>query len=300
MAAIPDWQEPFRHVQTQNVRRIETVVLPLDGSSASKSALPVARLLAQLYAATLHIVYVGEKLMGARQTLRELGIGPEEMRGAVLDELAGDPAESILGTVQRLAAPLLVMSTHTAAAGHEALLGEVAEVLLNSRLDHVLLVAPDRGEQPWQVRRVLLAHDGACSTQVATSEAADIARRAGADVLALHVAARTTPELLEPGSIPAPRYLDQPQHEWPAWANEFLDRMMALGAPPAKVRFKLMVTGGQPGSEIADFARENQADLVVAAWHGGWNHERGGALRTIVRRSGCPVLLVYAPDPAQT
>jgi nucleotide-binding universal stress UspA family protein len=114
-------------------------------------------------------------------------------------------------------------------------------------------------------------------------------------VLVLHVAARKISHpMLEPGSLPAPRYVDQPQHEWPAWAGEFMERMMALGTLPAAVNFKLLVTGGQPGSEIAQFASDNNADLVVLALHGHQQPECAGALETVVRRSGCPVLLIRA------
>ncbi|MFB3916384.1 MAG: universal stress protein [Terriglobales bacterium] len=300
MAAIPDWQAPLQQPGSQKVAPAENVVLPLDGSSAARSALPIARRLAQLYNATLHIVYVGEQLLGPRRTLRQLGIAPEQFHGAVLDELCGDPGEAILRMISRLHAPLLVMCTHTGNRERDsnALVGSVADALLSSNISRIMLVAPERGEAEWQVNRVLLAHSGTPSNDVAARQAADIAHRAGADVLAMHVAARTAPGALEPGSIPAPRYVDQPQHEWPAWANEFLDRMMALGAQPAKVRFKLMVTGGQPGSEVAEFARQNQFDLVVAAWRGTWKAERIGPLKVIIRRSGCPVLLVYAPEIA--
>lgn len=295
MAAIPDWQEPLRPLGPQKSAPVETVVVPLDGSSEARIALPAARGLARLFQAPLRIVYIGEQLRGPRQTLQELGISPDEMRGAVLDQLAAPPLDAIIQTLARVPAPLLVMGSHTG-NNSDALVGSVAQALLHQALAHVVLVAPESCREPWEIRRVLLAHDGKPSTDVATSEAADIAHRAGADVLALHVAASNARGPLEPGSIPAPRYVDQPQHEWPTWANEFLDRMMALGAPPAKVTFKLMVTGGQPGSEIADFSHDNRADLVVAAWHGGWDIEREGVLPVVVRRCGCPVLLVHAPE----
>ncbi len=296
MAAIPDWQEPARKITAQRASPVETVILPLDGSGTAKSALPVARQLARLYQATLRILYVGGELRGPRETLEQLGIARDQMRGVVLDHLTVEPVQGILESLSRCVAPLLVMSTHTGNHAADSLLGSVAEALLNEQLDRVVLVSPERGAGEWEIRQVLLAHDGRPSTEVATSDAADIAHRAGAGVLAMHVASRTASDHLEPGSIPAPRYVDQPQHEWPAWANEFLDRMMALGAPPANVRFKLMVTGGQPGSEIADFAREDRSDLVVAAWHGGWGDESSAVLKVVVRRAGCPVLLVYAPE----
>ena len=163
MAAIPDWRSPFRHPGGNRVTPVETVVLPLDASSASKSALPVARRLAQLYGAILHILYVGERMAGPRETLHELGISPEQVQGTVLDQLKGDPGEMILQTLQRLPSSLLVMSTHTGPAAGDALFGSLAEMLLNSNLPRVLLVSPEREPEEWQVNHVLLAHDGAPS-----------------------------------------------------------------------------------------------------------------------------------------
>jgi nucleotide-binding universal stress UspA family protein len=65
----------------------------------------------------------------------------------------------------------------------------------------------------------------------------------------------------------------------------------ALAVP----HFKLVVAGGNAGSAIAQVARERDADLVVMAWHGHWDHQ-SCATRVVVRSSGCPVLLVYSAD----
>ena len=45
--------------------------------------------------------------------------------------------------------------------------------------------------------------------------------RGRAELLVVHVTdVRAAPA--EPGSLTTPRYVDQPQHEWPAWASEFI------------------------------------------------------------------------------
>jgi nucleotide-binding universal stress UspA family protein len=170
--------------------------------------------------------------------------------------------------------------------------GSVTEAVLAGTPDWIVLVA-EREEHPWKIERVLLAHDGTPSSDVATAPAAEIAQRAGATVVAIHVGARGEKYSQEPGSMPAPRYIDQPQHEWPNWANQFMNRMLALGAPPSSVSFKLLVTGGQAGSEVAQVSRERQADLVVMAWHGRWDAPQSAA-KVVVRNAGCPVLLVYS------
>ena len=273
-------------------KTIKNVVLPLDGSQSSRLAVPIARTLSKLYGATLHVVTVGQEVLHTKEALGHLGLTSEEMQGAVLDACSGDPAEAIVGAAQQLPSPLLVMCTHTGVERSSDDFGAVAESVLRVAPERIVLLAPERGDRAWVIRRVLLAHDGTASSDCATAPAAEIAQSARAEVIALHVAARKAPHP-EPGSLPAPRYIDQPQHEWPAWAGEFMDRMLAMGAPCSSVQFKLLVTGGQPGSEVAQLARERDVDLVVMAWRGKWRSEHH-ATRVVTRTSGCPVLLVYS------
>ncbi len=321
MAAHRDWKDLLepRHPTPQGVAEpgeepggkaalIENVIVPLDGSHGSRSALPVGRALARLYGATLHVIYVepggGERR--PRQTLRELGLTGDESRGVVMDHLRGDAPAAILDSARQLPSALLVMCSHNGTHPDTGL-GPVAEAVLSGTPERIVLVLPEHASEKWQLRRVLLAHDGTRSADVIIAPTADLARRSGAEVLAMHVGARSCPEPREPGSLPAPRYLDQPHHEWPAWTSEFLDRMMGMGALPlptastavarrhaARLNFKLLVTGGQPGSEIAEFTRENGVSLLVVAWRGRWEVEHAETLKVIIRRSGCPVLLVYA------
>jgi nucleotide-binding universal stress UspA family protein len=272
---------------------IKNVVLPLDGSQRSRLAVPIARTLSNLYGATLHVVTVGQELRPTKEALTHLGLTLEEMQGAVLDSCTGEPAEAIIRAAQQLPSPLLVMCTHTGSERSSDDFGRVAESVLRGAPQRIVLLAPERGDRVWVIRRVLLAHDGTPSSDCATAPAAEIAQFARAEVIALHVAAGKTAHPEQPGSLPAPRYIDQPQHEWPAWAGEFMDRMLAMGAPPSSVVFKLVVTGGQPGSEVSQVARERNVDLVVMAWHGKWRSQHH-ATRVVTRTSGCPVLLVYS------
>ncbi|MFB3812795.1 MAG: universal stress protein [Terriglobales bacterium] len=290
-ALTHDRHEPSRDTSSARVFHVETVLVPLDGTSHSKVALPVARVVARVENASLHVVYVGDHLLGARETLHELGLTQDEMHGAVLHERIGEPARAIAELARELPSPLIVMCTH---AGNRArtLLGSVAEGVLTAIPARIMFVPPERGPAPWQLRRILLAHNGTPTADVALPSTADLAHRAGAEVIALHVAARGDEGPSEPGSLPAPRYIDQPHHEWPAWAREFVERMMALGAPATSMNFKLLVAGGQPGSEVAQFARDHLVDLVTVPWAGDWDSKPTGALKTIVGRSGCPVLLL--------
>lgn len=270
---------------------MENVVVPLDGSDAAKLALPVATAIARLQRSTLRVVHVGEQPGTPKQTLHELGLSSKELPGAVIDCATGDPAQAILRIAVELPNTLIVMCTHIMGPSKSSL-GTVSEAVLDAAPPRILLMTPDAKRESWAPRRILLAHDGSPSADSAIAPTAEIAQLSGAEVFALHVAARREEHPHEPGSLPAPRYIDQPQHEWPSWAGEFVTRMLALGGSAAAINFKLLVTGGQPGSEIAQFARDNQADLVVLPWHGKWKEQRGGAVEAVVRSSACPVLLL--------
>lgn len=289
-AALPQWHGRGSGLG-QRLNTIANIVIPLDDSPACRRVLPIARRLAQFYNATPHLLYVGRERREPQEILRVLGLTDEELSGAVLDARPGTPVEAISGMARELPNSVVVICTQSESADSETF-GQVAEAVLDSGPARILLAAPAHCDRPWRLQRILLAHDGTPASDGATAPAADLAQRASAEVIALHVAARKAVSPREPGSMTAPRYLDQPQHEWPAWTQEFMDRMLALGAPPSAVHFDLVVAGGQPGSEIAELARRREVDLVVMAWDGKWNDTRHAATRAVIRACGCPVLLV--------
>lgn len=271
---------------------IANVVLPLDGSEGSRMVVPVARGLAQLYAATLHLVWVGEESLDPRLALSRLGVPTEETRGVVVHSLRGTAAEMIVRAAQDLPRSLIVMCTHTRLGHRTDCFGSITESVLASNPERIVLLDPGRGDRPWSLQRVLLAHDGAPRCEAATAAAADLARRANVEVIALHVAASKVGCPKETGGFPAPQYVDQPQHEWPAWASEFMDRLLAAGVAASSMHFKIVLTAGQPGSEVAHIARGREADLVVLAGSSHWETGKHAATRAIIQTSGCPVLLV--------
>jgi alpha,alpha-trehalase len=295
-ATIPERDyasEPAQH----SPNFVENVVLPLDTTVFSRTALPVARKLAQLFNATLHVIYTGEMARNPQEVLTMLGLTGEEMRGAVLNHGEGDSAAAVMRSAQALPNALIVMSTQmgTQTAGER--FGSMTEAVLAAKPERIVLLTPERGHQPWEPRRIVLAHDGTPTCNATIAPTIGLARRLGAEVIALHVAEHGVPRPGEPGSLPAPLYIDQPQHEWPTWANEFMNRMLATGAPPSIIHFQLAVTGGQPGSEVSQLARERHADLVVMAWHGRCGQPTT-ATRVVIRSSGCPVFLVCPEEEA--
>ena len=272
-----------------------TILLALDGSKRSQAAIPVARKLRDIYRATLHVIYVGTHAFDREVTAERLGFTLQEARDLIFESSPGKPSELIAQWGSSHPGSVVVMSTETGEPTGGDHFGSVTESVFALRPERIVLYSPSGSSESWALRRILLAHDGTPASHAATGPAADLAHRAGAEVVALHVAARGESRTTQVGSIPAPRYLDQPQHEWPNWAGEFMNRLLAGGTPSPNVHFKLAVTGGQPGSEVAQVARERGIDLVVMAWHGHWESE-SSITRVVVRACGCPVLLVYSAD----
>lgn len=295
-ATLPKWNGAAAEMG-QQLKTISNLVIPLNGSAASRAAISVGRSLAQLYLAAPHLVYVGKAAIDPKNIHLLLGVTQEEIPGAVFHCCQNETPEAVVSIARQLPEAVILISTQVGDPVSTSGLGTFTEMVLASNPERIMLVPPDRAEMPWNMKRILLAHSGTPDCDPATGMAAELATLARAEVVALHVAAPKAGSPEEPGSLPAPRYIDQPQHEWPAWTGEFLDRMLAMGAPTSAVQFDLLVAGGQRGSEIAEKARDRQADLVIMAWDREWQSEKHMATRTVIRSCGCPVLLV-ASKPA--
>ncbi|MBI4498330.1 MAG: universal stress protein [Chloroflexi bacterium] len=272
--------------------RTPTIIVPLDGTTHALAALPVAQALAELEGAMLHVVHVAEPVLPPRELLAKLGLTPERLRGSVIEQEVGAPAAGIVKAAREWQSVLVVMCTHTGLDKARGQLGSVAEATLYDAPCPVALVRPERGLEPWTVRRVLLPHDGTPVSAAAIGPAADLAHRAQAQLDVLHVSAPGAARPVEPGTFAMPRYLDQPQHEWPAWAREFLERLRGLGHLPAARRLHLFLAKGDPGTEVVRFARDHQSDLIVLAWRGHLEAARAATVKAVIGDTPCPVLVV--------
>lgn len=272
---------------------VANIALALDGSELSRLALPVMRTLAEIYAATPHLIYAGEQTIDPKERLARLGLNWEQAPGAVIHQAEGSAPDAILGLARDLPQSLIVMCTHTGHKKHgSGYFGSVTEAVLTQGPERIVLVAPGHRSREFKISTIVLAHDGTPAADCAVAPAAELAVRARAALIAVHIAAPHSRCPEQTGSFPAPQYIDQPQHEWPSWSSEFISRMLALGAPAGSVKFELVVAGGQPGSELAQLVRRRKADIVVMGIHGEWKPGFSNAARVVIRTSGCPVLLV--------
>lgn len=266
------------------------VIVPLDGSTHTLVALPVARALASIEGATVLAVHVTEEPLPAADLADRLGLERNELRGMIVDLRSGDPAHAILHIAREKGAAAIVMCAHTAVPRPVGILGPTAARLLREAPCPVIIVRPELDVAGWSLRNVLLPHDGTPTTNAAIGPAVELAQKAGARLHVLHIAALGASAAREPGSLATPRYVDQGQHEWPAWAGEFLERVRCA-CPIDVSNLRLSLARGEPSLEIVRFARENSVDLIVLAWQGAIEPGRARAVREVLRDAPCPVMV---------
>jgi nucleotide-binding universal stress UspA family protein len=269
------------------------VLLPVELSMHAQVGLPVARTLAALEGAVLHVLHIAERGTTSTELMQSLELPRELLHDSVLEQRAGDPAGQILRMAVEHPTAAIVMCTHSGAAAQGTNLGPVAERVLIDAPCPVVLVRPERGTRPWEIRRVLFPHDSTPTTSAGMNPALHIARRAHARLWIVHVADPGALPPPEPGSLPAPRYMDQRQHEWPAWAIEFLERLIGVcGSSLDPSQLHLALARGEPAREVVHYAVEHQADLIVATCRGALDDAHGRVVKALLREAPCPVMIV--------
>jgi nucleotide-binding universal stress UspA family protein len=267
------------------------ILVPLDGSERALAVLPVAKVLGEIERAALHIVHVGKRKLPDAELLRRLRLEAPVPDGSTVEARAGEPAAEILLAAREARSRLIVMCTHTAAKPGTTP-GRTATSVLRNAPCPVVLVPPGRGSFAWHLHHVLVPHDGTPTTSAALRPAAELAERAGAELLVAHVTDISAAPA-EPGSLTTPRYVDQPQHEWPAWTGEFVKRLACM-CPLGHLHVRVVLAHGNPAAEIVRLAKTQSTDLVVLAWRGEWEVPHAATLKDVLREAHCPIMVVRA------
>ena len=265
------------------------ILVPLDGTKQALAALPVAMVLGEIERAALHILHVGEHELASEELLSQMRRETPLLGGVTINTRVGTPASEILQAAGAIEPRLIVMCKHSGAERGK-MLGRTAMRVLHDAHCPVVLVPPERGATPWHLHHVLVPHDGTPSTSGALRPAAELAEHGRAELLVVHVTdVRAAPAEL--GSLTTPRYVDQPQHEWPAWASEFIDRL-ACGCPLGQLHVRILLAHGKAAAEILRLSEKQSTDLIVLAWRGIWEVPRAVTIKDILREARCPIMVV--------
>jgi nucleotide-binding universal stress UspA family protein len=265
------------------------VLVALSGPEAPHAAIEAGRILALALGAPLHGVLVWPTSITPREVPRLLRLDPAALEGMVLDVAVGDPAERIAALTRSQPVAFVVLVAEC--EGRDACgVGELAARTLAEATAGVLVLRP--GAPLRGIRKILVPIDGAPSTAAALAPAGELARCSGAALDVVMIEDADQPLSAEPGAMAPPRYVDQPQHEWPAFSAELVQRLLsAIARWPPAVPTRFLLGTGRPAAEILRFAEELDPDLIALVCHGGENSGCGACFRDVMRGTSRPVLV---------
>jgi nucleotide-binding universal stress UspA family protein len=296
------------------------LLVPLDGSRLSESALPVAAQIAARMGAELTLVHVIEKHAPAEVHSDRHLVTAEEATAYLAEvarrpALAGlrvqthvhtaevsDVAASITEHAAELAPDLVIMSTHGKGSARRLIFGAIAQQVLSQGDTPVLLVRPSEeaasgASGPADTWRTILAPlDGDPAHEKSLPVAADLASVFACRVHLLMVVptlgelagSQAAAGMLLPGATRIKLEMDsEAASDYLAEKAEELSRAgVAAGSESSR---------GDPAQAIARAARRLDADMVVMGTHGRagtvafWE---GSVAARVVSRTRVPLLLV--------
>jgi nucleotide-binding universal stress UspA family protein len=248
---------------------MKKVLAALDNSLAGKALLASARTLAALLDAEVHALHVqtdGDRT--ARSTAEAAHIPFQTTTGPVVERLVE------MGAASDVIA-LAIGARGTPSARRP--LGSTASAVATTLPKPVMIVPPD-ADPHGRFRRVLVPIEGLISQRLRPSWFFEPAREAGIEVLALHIH--------DAESIPA--FTDQPQHEQPAWVDEFVRRYCRWGIDDVQLETRV----GRIGELIPVVAIQSDCDLIALGWSQELSSTRAPVVRETLERAPLPVLLV--------
>jgi nucleotide-binding universal stress UspA family protein len=273
----------------------KVILVALDGSPAAATVLPAARTLAAQLAADLRIVHAGENILAIPAQLRAGGSVEHE---PLVTELHAAPAVALLAAARQPGVELVALTTHAGVIGADGHLGATAISIIARNPHPTLVVRPEAvtglTASVAPMRRLLVPFDGAPSTASLLGPALAFASRLQAAIDILYVGGAGREPSSERGTLTAPRYVDQPQHEWHSWTGELFERLRScMEGWPCETP-TILLGHGDIATEIVRVATERQADAILLVHREALEVGRARVIRAVLRQTPCPVLIVGA------
>jgi nucleotide-binding universal stress UspA family protein len=254
------------------------IVVPLDGSKLAERAVSVAGSLAARFGAK--VVLLTTDWLEVRETALEYLQGVAATLSGVTVETvelgARDVAVAINSFTRTRPGSMICMTTHGRGGFRWALIGSVAEEVVQIAESPVLLVG--RRCAPWLPAdlRVVMCHDGSADAGELVDVAAGFARAADAP---LWIATVMHP--LDVESAENPRELFAP---------------VVARLAGTRIESKTwLIRSPYPTGALVDFAEEHSVSMLVMATHGRQGAARvfvGSVTMGVLNNAPCPVLTV--------
>lgn len=253
---------------------MRTIIAALDNSLAAKPVLTTARALADLLGAetiAVHVALDGARV--ARNTAENAGLPLQVLRGPVVEHL--------LDRARTEEVVALVLGTH-GTPGDRRPLGSTAVSIATSLQKPVVVVPPDT-RTAGALRRALIPIERGLSGSLVPQAIIELTQGTELEVVVLHVH--------EPTSLPA--FTDQPQHEHPAWAREFVRRYCPWGVGSVRLEVRI----GCADEIVPLVAEEERVDIIALGWAQELAEGRAPIVRAALARGKVPVMLVPVGVP---
>lgn len=300
------------------------ILVPLDGSTAAESALPLVRSLARRLALPVELLgaidlrEISRSVSAADGLFLDRLLEDESRRSAeYLDKIAktlrglqvttrgekGEAAEVIIETAAAADRnTLIVMATHGRSGLNRFLLGSIAEKVLRATANPLLLVkavepiATD-GEAP--LTSIVVPLDGSDLAEGVLPMVEELAKKLDLEVVLMRAFAipygaySTGDGFYDPVNLEA--FLARLREE----TFDYLERKTAHLKRNGLAKVSFVAKEGLSADEIIKFARETPANLIAMSTHGRSGVKRwvlGSVTETVVRHSGDPVLVLRAAD----
>jgi nucleotide-binding universal stress UspA family protein len=295
--------------------KLESLVIPLDGSRFAEAALPFGTVLARRHSARLRLVLShatipdqapGEAAVVAMVALQEqerdyLGsivarIDPAGVLHPELCLLTGQPGPTLAADLERHHDDLVIMATHGRGAISRLWLGSVADYLVRHVHAPLLLVRPRTEDQPVgevRIDRVLVPLDTSTASEQILDPVLEVAET-GAEITLVHVVEPVL-GVSEP-ALPFPMPMDAKLvDELRTMAQARLDRVAErLRARGRTVRTRVL-TGLGAAVVILDEAAAGNYGLIAMTTHGEGGLRRllvGSVADKVIRGADRPVLVL--------
>jgi len=276
------------------------LLVPLDGSKLAEQVLSYVRALGGALGSPITLLRLfdpmtiwlgrprGQDLEETIGSFREQSLGYLGTIKASMDDLGvavsclvqeGDPASGIISEAQKEAGTLITLSTHGRSGVTRWALGSVTDKVLHSTVAPVLVVRPGGEQAPpatVALKAIIAPLDGSLLAEQSLPYVESLAKALSLTVMLVRVTAHYTDEARE-------------------YLHEVGDKLRQRGLPMVEERLLY----GHPSSNISDFSREVQANLVAMTSHGHSGVRRwvlGSVTNSVVRDSGDPVLVIRAQE----
>lgn len=208
--------------------------------------------------------------------------------------LYGDAAQCISDVATKEKCDLIAMTTHGRTGFSRWMLGSVADRVLRTADQPILLLRADLDlSTPYTVKHILLALDGSELAEQALPLAENVARQSNADVTMLHVLQQLTTwekQLLSQTHLPTEAYETEQMVNARTYLTQMRDRLHM-----AQVNSSFEIVAGEPAKAILDRAEADKIDLIVMSSHGRSGYSRwayGSVAAKVLHGAQCPVLLM--------